>query len=508
MSLASRPLVRRTALVPLGILAGALTLALPAEPAAAATIATFSPTAGVLSVFGDNTDNVITLGRTAAGSIVVNNGTVPISGGTPTVANTTSINAFGLGGADSIRIDEAQGAMPRALLFGQSGNDVLTGGSGADQIFGEAGNDLIFGRGNNDALFGGDGDDELQGEDGNDDLRGETGNDKLVARSQDDSDRMDGGPDVDLAEVDGGPQGDTITISPSVTPGRVRVDGTGVDVDLAAETTQVLGGAGDDRVFGSGGLAGRTRLRLVGGPGSDLLLGGDSDDELLGSEGNDVLVGDRGADLLQGGVDNDTLNGGPGTDQVFGESGDDRLEWNAGDGDDRLDGGDDVDVMSVRSGNGPDTMLVTPAPAGRVQVRSPGVFALDSAAELTEVIGGGGNDVLSVGVGLALLTKVRLDGADGDDRLEGNDAADELVGGTGNDLLFGQGGDDRLDGGAGNDQLVGQGGNDLALGGDGDDVLVGGQGNDNLDGGAGFDYLRGGAGFDVGFGGEDVSGIP
>ncbi len=508
MSLASRCVVRRTALVPLGILTGALTLVLPAEPAAAATVATFSPLSGVLTVIGDNSDNVIAIGRTAAGAILVNNGAVGVSGGTPTVANTTSISAFGLGGNDSIRIDESQGAMPRALLFGQSGNDVLTGGSGADQIFGEAGKDLLFGRGNTDALFGGDGDDELQGEDGNDDLRGDAGNDKLVARSEDDSDRMDGGPDVDVVQASGGALGDTITISPSGTAGRVRVDGSGFDLDAAAETTQVLGGTGDDRILGSGGLAGRTRLRLVGGPGTDLLLGGDSDDELLGLEGNDILLGDRGNDLLQGGSDNDTLSGGPGADQVLGELGDDTLQWNAGDGDDRLDGGPDADLVSVQTGNAPDTVLVTAAPAGRVSVSSPGVFSLDTSAETTEVIGGGANDVLGVGVGLGLLTTVRLDGGEGDDRLEGNDGNEHVVGGPGNDLLFGQAGDDTLDGGPGNDQVLGQAGNDLALGGDGDDVLFGNEGNDNLDGGGGFDFLRGGPGFDVGFGGEDVQGIP
>lgn len=501
-------LARRTALGATGILTGTLALVLPAIPAEAATVASFSPASGVLTVIGDSADNVITIGRTAAGAILVNAGAVPISGGIPTVTTTTTVSAFGLAGADSIRIDELNGPMPRAALFGQSGNDVLTGGAGPDQLFGEAGRDLLFGRGNSDQLFGGDDDDELQGEAGNDELLGEAGNDKLVARSQDGSDRMDGGPGLDVAQAEGSAQSDTVTVAPTSVAGQVRVAGAGFVVDAVAETTQVLGGVGDDRVFGSAGLAGRTTLRLVGGPGGDVMVGGDSDDVLLGQEGVDLLFGDAGADLVEGGSENDRLVGGRGADQVFGDGGEDRMEWSAGDGDDRLDGGTETDVAVVRSGSAPDTVLVTAAPAGRVAVRSPGVFGVDLAAERVEVEGGPANDVLSVGVGLGQLIQVRLDGQDGDDRLDGNDGRQDLAGGLGNDLLFGQAGDDVLDGGAGNDQILGHGGHDVASGGDGDDALHGGPGNDNLDGGAGFDFLRGGPGFDVGFNGEDVQGVP
>ena len=48
------------------------------------------PSAGLLSVFGDDLDNTITVSRDAAGNILVNGGAVPITGGTPTVANTSA----------------------------------------------------------------------------------------------------------------------------------------------------------------------------------------------------------------------------------------------------------------------------------------------------------------------------------------------------------------------------------------------------------------------------------
>ncbi|HJZ60411.1 MAG TPA: hypothetical protein VKE74_36040, partial [Gemmataceae bacterium] len=120
-----------------------------------AVIAVFSPFGGGnLSVFGDNLDNTIVISRDAAGKILVNGGTVPVLGGTPTVANTSLIQVFGLGGNDSITLNEASGALPAANLFGGAGNDTLTGGSGADQLFGESGNDSLLGKGGNDFLFG------------------------------------------------------------------------------------------------------------------------------------------------------------------------------------------------------------------------------------------------------------------------------------------------------------------------------------------------------------------
>ena len=53
-----------------------------------AITATFTPGAGLLSVFGDDLDNTVTISRNAAGKILVNGGAVPVTGGQPTVANT------------------------------------------------------------------------------------------------------------------------------------------------------------------------------------------------------------------------------------------------------------------------------------------------------------------------------------------------------------------------------------------------------------------------------------
>ena len=78
-----------------------------------AITATFSPSAQVLSEFGDQVDNAIVTSRDAAGQIVVNGGAVPIQGGTATVASTAQIQVFGQGGNDTISLDESNGARVR-----------------------------------------------------------------------------------------------------------------------------------------------------------------------------------------------------------------------------------------------------------------------------------------------------------------------------------------------------------------------------------------------------------
>ena len=160
-----------------------------------AVTASFDPTSGVLTVFGDALDNTITVSRDAAGTILINGGAVVIQGGTATVANTSLIQGFGLGGNDTITLNESNGALPRANLFGGAGNDTLIGGSGNDQLFGQAGNDTLLGGighdvltgdADNDSLNGGEGDDMLSGGLGDDTLDGGGGSDHQEHRRHED----------------------------------------------------------------------------------------------------------------------------------------------------------------------------------------------------------------------------------------------------------------------------------------------------------------------------------
>src|SRR5262249_11238627 len=129
-----------------------------------------------LSLFGDANSNAITVSRNAAGQILANGAPA----GSHTVANTALIEVFGQGGNDTITLNEANGALPAAALFGGAGNDVLTGGSGNDQLFGQAGNDTLLGKGGNDLLFGGAGNDTITGGSGDDQMFGQSGNDRMI----------------------------------------------------------------------------------------------------------------------------------------------------------------------------------------------------------------------------------------------------------------------------------------------------------------------------------------
>src|SRR5215216_81150 len=201
-----------------------------------AITATFLPGAGLLSVFGDGLGNTVTFSRNAAGTILINGGAVPVIGGTPTVANTSRIQAFGLSDDDIITLDESLGALPAATLFGGTGNDQLTGGSGGDMLFGQAGDDI---------LTGGDGDDQMFGE---------AGNDRMIWNPGDDSDLMEGGAGTDTAEVNGGNGAETFTITANGT--RVRFDRVtpapfSIDIN-ASESLQLNANGGDDTFSASG----------------------------------------------------------------------------------------------------------------------------------------------------------------------------------------------------------------------------------------------------------------
>src|SRR3954469_12713811 len=236
-----------------------------------AVTASFDPISGMLSVFGDALDNTITV----SGTILINGGAVVIQGGTATVANTSLIQVFGQGSNDTITLNEANGALPRANLFGGDGNDTLTGGSGADQLFGQAGNDTLLGKGGFDLLFGGDNNDTLTGGDGDDQAFGQGGNDRMIWNSGDDTDLNEGGAGTDTVEVNGGNGAETFAVTANGT--RVRFDRTTpapFSIDIGTSENLVLNAnGGDDRLSATGNLAALIKITADGGTGNDTLAG-------------------------------------------------------------------------------------------------------------------------------------------------------------------------------------------------------------------------------------------
>src|SRR5215469_13881267 len=468
--------------------------------------ATFSAAAGLLSEVGDSVDNTIVTSRDAAGQLFVNGGAVPIVGGKATVANTALIQVFGQGGNDTITLDEANGALPAAQLFGGAGNDTLTGGSGADQLFGGAGND------------------------------------RMIWNPGDGSDLFEGGDGNDTAEVNGGNGAETFTITANGS--RVRFDRvTPAPFVLDIGTTENLvvnANGGDDTITAGNGLAGLIKLTIDGGAGNDMITGGDGNDMLLGGDGNDVIIGGRGNDTAQLGAGDDTFvwNPGDGSDVVDGQDGTDTLVFNGSNVSEKIsisanhgrvslvrDVGNvtmdlnGVEHIQLNALGGADNITVNDlSGTGVTQVAidlasPPGSGVGDGAADTVTVNATKYDDVIAVQGQNGSLTVtglpelVTISGSESTDALvvaggAGNDTLSAatlpagnttltLDGGSGNDTIFGSQGDDRLLGGDGNDVVTGGRGNDTALLGNGNDTFIWnpGDGSDTVEGQAGTDTL-------------------
>lgn len=350
-----------------------------AGAADAATVATF--TAGTLTVSGDNANNAITISRNAAGTILVNGGAIAVTGGTPTVANTTLIQAFGLGGSDVIALSEVNGALPRANLFGGEGDDVLTGGSGTDLLFGQGGNDTLLGKGGVDQLFGGDGNDVLTGGDADDQAFGQGGDDRMIWNPGDDTDLNEGGAGADTALVNGGNGAEQFTTTANGTRVRFdRITPAPFSIDIGTSEKLVLNAnGGDDSFSATGNLAALIAITVDGGLGSDHISGSNGADTLLGGDGADVIDGQQGSDVAFLGAGNDTFQWDPGdgSDVVEGQAGTDTMAFNGSNIGENIDisvngqrvrlfrnvanitmDTDDVEAIDVNTLGGPDTLVV------------------------------------------------------------------------------------------------------------------------------------------------------
>jgi Ca2+-binding RTX toxin-like protein len=506
-----------------------------------AVLATF--TAGSLSVFGDNLDNAITISRNAAGQILVNGGAVPIQGGAATVANTNMIQVFGQGGNDTIALSETNGALPKANLFGGTGNDVLTGGSGNDQIFGQAGNDTLLGKGGSDFLFGGSENDVLTGGDADDQVFGESGDDRMVWNPGDDTDLNEGGAGTDTVEVNGGNGDEQFTATANGT--RVRFDRLNpapFSIDIGTSENLVLNAnGGNDSFSATGNLAALIKITVDGGTGNDTILGSNGVDLLLGGDGDDFIDGQQGNDVALMGAGNDVFQWDPGdgSDVVEGQAGTDSMLFNGSAGAENftasangqrvlftrnlgnivmdLNGIEDLDLNTL--GNTDTTIIndLSGTDLVRIDIDQGGTIGGttgDAAADVVIVNGTNGNDVINVfGAGtsvsvIGLAAQVNITNSEGANdslvvnALGGNDGVTAstvpagvvkltIDGGAGNDVLLGSQGADVILGGDGDDFIFGDNGNDLALMGAGNDVFQWdpGDGNDTIEGQDGIDKM-------------------
>jgi Ca2+-binding RTX toxin-like protein len=151
-------------------------------------------------------------------------------------------------------------------------------------------------------------------------ILGTSGNDTLNGDADPNIILAGAGDDLILGDGPNGPR-PPIFPEPSpgpVIPGNVIIAEDGNDTVYAGYgPDQVVGGAGNDDIFGYGVLAEDNADRTAQVRDSDLgdiLWGGEGNDTLHGGGGADQLFGDDGNDGLIGGVGPDTMTGGAGAD--------------------------------------------------------------------------------------------------------------------------------------------------------------------------------------------------
>jgi Ca2+-binding RTX toxin-like protein len=508
-----------------------------------AVTATFSPAAGVLTVTGDALNNPIRIGRNTAGNILIDGGAVVITGGAPTVANTSLIQVFGEDGNDAILLDETNGPLPPANLFGGVGNDRVAGGSVGGQLFGESGDDVLLGRGGADRLDGGDGNDQLTGGDGDDQNFGGMGDDRMVWNAADDTDLFEGGDGIDTAEANGSNFAEVFSVTANGT--RVRFDEltpapSSIDIGTMENLVINMNG-GNDSFSATGNLAALIGITVDGGTGNDTILGSNGADRLLGGDGDDFIDGQQGNDLALLGAGDDLFQWDPGdgSDVVEGQAGTDTLLFNGSGVNEVFDLSangqrlrftrnvgnvvmdlDDVETVTINALVGVDTVTVnelTGTDVTQVNVDLAGTLGGatgDAVADTVIVNGTNGNNTVGVlGAGtsasvVGLPARVAITNAEGandalvinalggDDTITATALPAGIVsltidGGAGNDTVHGSLGGDRILGGDGNDLVFGDNGDDVAFLGAGDDEFEWdpGDGSDTIEGQDGLDTM-------------------
>ncbi|VXD10314.1 calcium-binding protein [Planktothrix paucivesiculata] len=506
----------------------------------------FSSTLGG-SLIDGGTDNDILQSRGPGDTIIGNAGNDSI--------RSQQLRTLLLGnqGRDTLSADltaSLYGGVDRDFLIGQSANNYLFGNKEEDTLLGGIqGGDFLYGGASDDLLgfVGTNGQSNLTGvavsgavgglNQGNNYVSGDKGRDSIVGINN--GDTLLGGDDNDsitgvgsLNFLDGGSGNDTVRIQ---NPLSTQQFSTSLATVGVSQTT-LLGGAGDDSLYGGVGRFGEGQNYFEGGDGNDTIRGFALQDALYGGEGNDLIVtanpnvltiqgsttqpGFTGENTLYGGGGNDTLLAAFSTDYLYGDAGNDSLSGKfslleGGDGNDTLYGGDwtlqlpgvtdRVPTVTLSGGAGNDYLHGAFGSVANLYNGGLGDDTIVFTTTNDSLLGEGsveGNDKISFVGGLAAgatgVSFVLFDTL-GNNTISGSDGNDSIVTGSGTDFL--QGGSVATPAGLavgfGDDTLVAGGGNDYLFGGSGSDVLFGEAGNDTLQGGTERDTLVGGEGSDV-----------
>ncbi len=356
-----------------------------------------------------------------------------------------------LGGEDA---DTITGGPGEDLIAGGGGDDTISGNEDADTISGGEGADTIAGNGGADTIGGGAGDDTVTGGAGADVILGGAGDDVLYGHFADDH-GVDGN-EIDTVGFAGPLAGYDVSVvteesSPWVN-GTVTfvvgdIDGDGVGGDEGRDTVSGF----EEFRFGRDTFA-VVRADRTGDNGvNEIVIG-----SMMADTGGTAIIGGAGDDLIFGLGGSDAIDGGEGDDTVKG-----------GDGNDVIDGGAGTMDTAVFRGNRDDyritAVLGTSGGAVRYGVddRTPAERGDDGEDTLTGIeilrfLGDASPSPVAVTVGLDMADVVAgssvrdvIDGGEGDQEIDGGAGDDDITGGGGDDTITGGAGDDVIGGGAG-----------------------------------------------------------
>ena len=327
-------------------------------------------------------------------------------------------------------------------------------GSDNDEIRAHGGNDTILGGSGSDTIYGGDGNDVIDGETNDDTVYGEGGDDRFVLTANHGFDRFFGGETGETTGdfLDASALSGSMTLTLSTPESGALVRGTSI-VDFQ-EIERIALGINSDSVTGSSGDD-----SVSTGAGADFVEGRAGNDTL------DVGSGDGRLDII-------SLRDGDGTDTIIGfeaptdngdgtYTGNDRLEVSqltSDGGTTPVTTGNVVVTDTVGDGSG-DAILTFPGGESLILIGVP-VSAVSAPAQLVAmgipasvpdyiVEGTAGDDVIDA----SYTSDPEGDRIDAADNLAGTDA-DVVTAGTGNDTVNAGLGNDTIGLGDGDDTAV------------------------------------------------------
>lgn len=294
----------------------------------------------------------------------------------------------------------------------------------------------------------------------------------------------------------------------------------------AGDSLTVNGLGGDDNINLSKLPAGTLQLIVDAGAGNDTITGSFGADIVFGGDGNDSVFGDNGNDVAFLGAGDDLIvwNHGDGNDIIEGQAGIDTLRFTGFGGAENIsisaNGGrvlflrdvdsvaldmDDMERLEVRPLGGADIINVGDLTGTDVTEVAIDLVSPDAKIDSVFVQGTLGNDGIIVSLaGSKIVTAglpaqvsvdhagkadlLNVNGGSGDDVIN----ASSLVAGKISLQLLGGFGADVILGSAGNDTVGGNDGNDTAFLGAGNDQFFWNPGDDNdtIEGQDGIDILR------------------